>query len=253
MAPQTPKYTITEIKELLRNGNDGKVISFLESRIMKLLKDENATYTAKQDEEYGASYKLSYKPIIKHFKYLKKQDPCNEKWLIHGASLVYSWMPTILNLRAEHTNEAICSMKNIKKRSKELEQKLLGEHCSQIVSEIAPVCEIALLRNCINNSIRGASKFLHFSYPKTFPILDSRVAKAVHEDECREAIETIFTPNKEDTDIKYYVAYTEAVHKIRKKKKMCIRAIEKTLFIIGRKYMKQEKERKKMEKEAKNK
>ncbi len=233
MVAQAPKYTIKEIKELLRSGNEEKVVSFLENKIMNLLKDVDASCIADLDEKYGASYKLSYKPIIEHFEYLKKQDPCNEKWLIHGASLVYSWMPTILRLRAEHKCEAIRSMKNIKKRSKELEQKLLDEHCSQIVSEIAPVCEIALLRDCINNSIRGTSKFLHFSYRKTFPIWDSRVAKALHEGESSKAIETIFTSSTKNTDIKYYVAYTEAVHNIRKKKKMCIREIEKILFLIG--------------------
>ena len=254
MAPQTPKYTITEIKELLRNGNDGEVICCLYRRIKSTFKNninlkiDNILSTENKRKQY-CSYEESYVPIYEHFQPLIDQntDTATKKWLIHGASLVYSWMPTALILHTNQKNEAICSLKNIKENKtraekiKNMKKMLLDKDCSSIVNAILP------LRNCINNSIRGTSKFLHFSFPEVFPIWDSRVAKAVHEGECPKVIGTIFTSSMKNTDIKYYVAYAKAVHKVCKdgdlpsplntmcllKNKKDIRKIEHALFLIG--------------------
>ena len=271
MAPQAQQCTIKDIKKYLGNGNDDAAIDLIYCRIKNVfetnnnLKARDIFATRNQVKQYR-SYEESYKPIVENFECLIKQNPCNEKWLILGASLVYSWMPTIFTLYKRRKKiDVLCSLQNIKNNSKNVKKELADKHCSQIVSEIASICEIASLRNCINNSIRGTSKFLHFSCPKVFPIWDKRVAKAVYECEYREAI---FTADKQhNKDISHYVAYAKAVHKVYEdgdlppplntmcllKNKKGIRKIEHALFLIGGMYMEQEKARKKMEKEAKNK
>ena len=262
MVAQAQKYTIANIKTDLRNGNGGEVICCLYRRIKSTFKNninlkiDNILSTENKRKQY-CSYEESYVPIYEHFQSLIDQDTdtATKKWLIHGASLVYSWMPTALILHTNKKNEAICSLKKIKENKtraekiKNMKKMLLDKDCSSIVNAILP------LRNCINNSIRGTSKFLHFSFPEVFPIWDSRVAKALHEGESPKTIETIFTPDMKNTDIKYYVAYAKAVHKVcgdanlmkeldaipLLKKMESIRKIEHALFLIGHMYKKKKK------------
>ena len=89
----------------------------------------------------------------------------------------------------------------------------------------------------------GTSKFLHFTFPETFPIWDSRVEKATR-------YENGIYKNKNDyrtRNINNYIAYCIAVHDIIKNDKEFlkklfddkdhiltdIRKIEYALFLIG--------------------
>ncbi len=98
---------------------------------------------------------LSYDEFIKYFEKLEKIDDHN---FIIGASFSYSWMPTILkNLNPSEISECVKILNRVKKGAK-IELK-----------------DIETLQKCINNSVIGASKLLHFVNPEIYPILDSRV------------------------------------------------------------------------------
>ena len=234
-----PECTAKRIKDAL----DKNAISFLKNDIRDILKGKDDKATTRNVKRY-CSYKESYKPITEVFECLIEQDD-DKKWLIGGTSLVYSWMPTILILHICHMDKAICSLNGIQEdktraeKIKSLKKMLLDKDCSCIVDVIAP------LRNFINNSIVGPSKFLHFSFPEVFPIWDSLVANAVYE--C-EYSGSIFTASKQSNkDIRHYIAYVKAVNEVCKdkvlmkkldaipllKKMEPIRRIEHALFLIG--------------------
>ena len=277
MAPQIPNFSLEAVRNALKDSNDDVAIDLIYCRIKDIFENKNIITTKKKGKQkkpmdfLGSgidnilkgktdavikrnvkrynSYEFSYPFIAEYFKCLIEQDDA-KKWLIGGASLVYSWMPTALILHTNQKNEAICSLKNIKENKtraekiKNMKKMLLDKDCSSIVNAILP------LRNCINNSIVGPSKFLHFSFPKIFPIWDSLVANAVYECEYRGSI---FTADKQNNkDIRHYVAYAKAVHKVcgdanlmkeldaipLLKKMESIRKIEHALFLIGHMYKK---------------
>ena len=176
-------------------------------------------------------YDYTYGILLEYFECLKSLQE-EEKWLIGGASLVYSWMPTILDFRGGSIADALSPLHIIINHK----NKYFYQDDKIIEGQLEP------LRIFINDSIVGTSKFLHFSFPGIFPIWDSRVAKAI-------GFSTSILHNKtNNNDIKHYVAYARSIHKICKKKKhivellddikllknkTCIRQVEQALFLIG--------------------
>jgi hypothetical protein len=78
------------------------------------------------------------------------------------AGLVYSWMPTMLDLYYNEDydfDELVKQINNLEK-----------------VDEMAIKKVIMELTKIVNHSVVGVSKLLHIIYPKSFPIIDSRVA-----------------------------------------------------------------------------
>jgi hypothetical protein len=105
----------------------------------------------------GSSYIRSYPEFIKYFKDLKTIDVHN---FIIGAHLVYSWMPTILDLKSEEIMpyaKAAYMCNRVKNGNK------LEEH------------EIEGIASIVNSSLVGTSKLLHFINPYIYAIWDSRV------------------------------------------------------------------------------
>ena len=237
MGKRISECTAEDIENTL---NDDKSIAFLGKDIEDILKGKSAKITKNNVALYH-SYNFSYVPIVEYYHCLYKQDDV-KKWLIGGASLVYSWMPTSLTLHPCYENKAMRSLEKMKEHQD-------GNHISKL---------IAPLRSFINNSIRGTSKFLHFSFPEVFPIWDSRVARAL------KYTDAIFNAGENNNDIRQYLAYVKAVNevcnnkvllkeldKIHLLKKMesirkieqmeAIRKIEHALFLIGYMYKKKKK------------
>ena len=139
-----------------------------------ILKCLDSGYEFNKEINKKTSYTFSYNYYIDFFKKLQAEDDL-EKWLVLGSSIVYAWMPTILNIggrnerdkvfNKSHLDNAVTCLKNINKQKDCLEYKV----------EINPLIKF------INNSVVGTSKFLHFSYPDKFPIWDSRVESVLYE------------------------------------------------------------------------
>ena len=148
-------YSIGNIINSLNNIlNDPEKISSL------LKKEDIKTYT------------YTYEKFIDHFEELRKKD--KEEWLVIGSSIVYSWMPTILNI-AGRDPKADKNLQKIKEDAIEglnnISNNLDGESSKD---------DLKKLKLFINNSVVGMSKFLHFSFPDEYPIWDSRVESVLY-------------------------------------------------------------------------
>ena len=150
------EYSIGNIINSLNNilNKPGKISSLLK-------KEDIKTYT------------YTYEKFIDHFEELRKKD--KEEWLVIGSSIVYSWMPTILNI-AGRDPKADKNLQKIKEDAIEglnnISKNLDGESLEK---------DLKKLKLFINNSVVGMSKFLHFSFPDHYPIWDSRVESVLYE------------------------------------------------------------------------
>ena len=86
----------------------------------------------------------------------------SKKDLFKLAGLVYSWMPTMLDLYYEEDYDFDVLIDQINNLEK--------------VDEMAVKKVIMELTKIVNHSVVGVSKLLHIIYPTTYPIIDSRVA-----------------------------------------------------------------------------
>ena len=150
------KNIINSLNNILKE--QGKISSLLKN-------DEIKTYT------------YTYEKFIEHFKNLSNKDDKKgkEEWLVIGSSIVYSWMPTILNI-AGRDPKADKNLHKIKEDAIEglnnISKNLDGESSEK---------DLKKLKMFINNSVVGMSKFLHFSFPDEYPIWDSRVESVLYE------------------------------------------------------------------------
>lgn len=131
------------------------------------------------------TYLKSYGEIMKFASKLKFE---NKNDLVVLSHVVYGWMPTILNLKLENIDNILGFLKTCK-------QGIATNNFYLIIKELE------VLKTSINNSIVGASKFLHFVNPDIFPIWDSRIAKE---------LSGINYPN----DVNLYINYLEAIHSV---------------------------------------
>ena len=178
-------------------------------------------------------YDYAYEPILKHFKWISQQDV--KKWLPCGAHQAYTWMPkrAKLELYDGCRDCALSSLREIKN----CKGKYFDREDESIIKQLKS------LKDFINHSIVGTSKFLHFSYPTVFPIWDSRVKKAFSkEPKTREPTRTT------NSAIRHYMEYARSVHEICADykdlvksldvipvlaKKKPLRKVEQALFLIG--------------------
>jgi len=100
------------------------------------------------------SYLKTYSEFIKYFQNINEIDKHN---LVISSHFVYGWMPTIITLKTDNLNQVL---------------KLLNEVKN---GHILNTTEIEILKNCINNSLVGLSKLLHFINPQNYAIWDSRI------------------------------------------------------------------------------
>ncbi len=122
---------------------------------MKLLKIDELEKIAKEfNIDDNDTYLFTYPYFIEYFKQI---EVFNELNIIIASSSIYSWMPTVLNLNKKYLNKVI---------------KILNNN-NRIISKT----DLEILKLFINNSLVGASKFLHFYNPNIYPIWDSKICE----------------------------------------------------------------------------
>lgn len=102
------------------------------------------------------SYIRAYPEFIKYFQTINHIE---NHHLIIASHFVYGWMPTILTLKLDNIDQVLALFNEVKNG------KMLNEN------------ELETLKPCINNSMVGLSKLLHFIHPENYAIWDSRILK----------------------------------------------------------------------------
>jgi len=114
----------------------------------------------KKELEYFAvdnnSYIDSYTEFIEYFQQI---NTIEKHHLIISSHFVYGWMPTIITLNQDNLPEVLKLLNQVKQ------------------GQLLTANELAILKNCINNSMVGLSKLLHFIRPDIYAIWDSRIFK----------------------------------------------------------------------------
>ena len=160
------------------------------------------------------SYNLSYELFLKYAESIREKGTFDDYVCL--AHMVYGWMPTILELRLEDSKENIC--------------KFLEEAGSEKFLDNENGLET--LRKFMNNSYVGLSKLLHFLYPELYAIWDSRILVA---------LEGGSPSHYKTADLNRFISYEKAMRTYCKDK-LGIRNVEKKLFEVGRKKIKDKKE-----------
>jgi len=123
------------------------------------MKELNLELVKKEMEYFvfdNNSYIDSYTEFIKYFQQINKIE---KHHLIISSHFVYGWMPTIISLNQDNLHEVLRLLNQVKQ------------------GHLLTANELALLKNCINNSMVGLSKLLHFIRPDIYAIWDSRIFK----------------------------------------------------------------------------
>ena len=129
------------------------------------------------------SYINTYPDFIAFFKNI---DIISQHDLVISSHFVYGWMPTIINLKLDNIEKALVYLNDVKK------------------GYILKVNQLELLKGCINNSLVGLSKLLHFINPVDYAIWDSRIYR--------------YTTNKKSSygigNVNLYVDYLSRLNEI---------------------------------------
>ncbi|WP_321995783.1 hypothetical protein [Draconibacterium orientale] len=129
------------------------------------------------------SYIESYPEFLKYFEYLELIE---KHHLIISSHFVYGWMPTVIHLDTKNI-EKVLVLLNAAKSGQELK-----------------LDELEILKYCINNSMVGLSKLLHFMNPRDYAIWDSRIFKYLTGKKSQYGIDKV----------KNYSAYLEEIKKL---------------------------------------
>ena len=100
------------------------------------------------------SYVDSYSEFINYFKNIDWIEKHN---LVIASHFVYGWMPTIIQLDTKNVDEVLSALNAVK--------------AGHSVTE----SQLEIIKKCINNSMVGTSKLLHFINPNLYAIWDSRI------------------------------------------------------------------------------
>ena len=100
------------------------------------------------------SYIETYPEFIRYFKDIELIE---NHHLVIASHFVYGWMPTVLHLETDEIGEVILYLNAAKFGN------LLDEE------------RLEVIKRCVNNSMVGTSKLLHFINPKIYAIWDSRI------------------------------------------------------------------------------
>lgn len=104
------------------------------------------------------SYIISYPEFIQFFESL---DEIKKHHLIISSHFVYGWMPTIIKINNSKIEDSLTILNKAK-------------------TDIQLNCfELENLKSCINNSMVGTSKLLHFIAPQNYAIWDSRIYRYI--------------------------------------------------------------------------
>jgi len=131
-----------------------------------------------KDQEIGAGYfyALTYAPIVSFFE---KHQPLSEA-LETKIALIFSWNPTICQVTCDRFTQAKNELTALESTEKELNNvDILNLDTDKIIRELwHPVKKATSSRD----STPGVSvtKFLHFSFPHIFPMIDLNTMKALY-------------------------------------------------------------------------
>ena len=133
----------------------------MEERIKDIINDaEIKSGLLKLTSSKGNSYFKSYPYFISFFE--KNNIIKSIEVLYQGANMVYGWMPTILDTQKNNKIYSDCEVIESIER--------LDHRFTDPKKE-----DLEIVAAFMNNSIVGASKLLHFIYPKKYPIWDSKI------------------------------------------------------------------------------
>jgi hypothetical protein len=104
------------------------------------------------------SYIQSYSEFIKYFEDI---DLIEKHHLFIASHFVYGWMPTIIQLNTKQIDKVLILLNKAKSLN------LLNAD------------ELEIVKNCVNNSLVGTSKLLHFINPSLYAIWDSRIFRYI--------------------------------------------------------------------------
>jgi len=133
------------------------------------------------------SYITAYPEFIQYFE---TNSPIKKHHLIIGSHFIYGWMPTILTLKLDKIENVLELLNEVKK------------------GKILNIDELESLKGCINNSMVGLSKLLHFINPEKYAIWDSRILNYCTNQASQYGIDK---PQN-------YIAYLEKLHRLSKEK-----------------------------------
>lgn len=165
------------------------------------------------------SYIESYPEFLKYFESLKLIE---KHHLIISSHFVYGWMPTIIQIDTRDLNKVLFLL-NAAKSGHEL-----------------TINELEILKSCINNSMVGLSKLLHFINPQDYAIWDSRIFKYLTGKKSQYGIDKAVNYNaylKEIKKIIQHPDYTSLHFKIERNFSYSItpmRAVEVLMFETNR-------------------
>ena len=104
------------------------------------------------------SYVDSYSEFINYFKNLDWIEKHN---LVIASHFVYGWMPTIIQLDTKNADEVLSILNGVRN------------------GHSATESELEIIKQCVNNSMVGTSKLLHFINPNLYAIWDSRIFRYI--------------------------------------------------------------------------
>lgn len=125
---------------------------YLKNLNLENLKNEALTFSVNTENSYLVAY-----PVF--IEYFKTTNSIEKHHLIIGSHFVYGWMPTIIDLNISNLKDILNFLNEVKK------------------GKILNAQELEVLKKCINNSMVGVSKLLHFINPENYAIWDSRILK----------------------------------------------------------------------------
>lgn len=134
------------------------------------------------------SYIETYPEFLKYFKNI---DKIKKHHLIISSHFTYGWMPTIINIDTTEIDKVLFLLNAVKS------------------GHILDKNELSILKSCINNSLVGTSKLLHFIKPENYAIWDSRIFRYL-------------TEQKSDYGIgnpDYYIEYMKGIKRISNNEK----------------------------------
>jgi len=129
------------------------------------------------------SYIETYHEFLKYFENIEMIE---KHHLIISSHFTYGWMPTIINLDTTQIDKVLFLLNAVKS------------------GHLLDKDEILIIKNCINNSLVGTSKLLHFIKPENYAIWDSRIFRYL-------------TEKKSDYGIgnpEYYLEYMDGLKRI---------------------------------------
>ena len=128
-----------------------------------------------RDQEIGAGYfyELTYAPILSFFK---EHQPLSEALELKVA-LIFSWNPTICRVTCDRFTQAKNELATLESTRKELNNRdILNLDTDKIIRELWHPVKKATSSRDLTSGV-SVTKFLHFSFPHIFPMVDLNTMK----------------------------------------------------------------------------